>query len=94
MSMLDRFFEATECSPVTIILALGIVVLLWVVGKLYFRNTSLSNHIMESDKNNAVLMTELNANLDKIYKADETNADKVIVKIDNLHDYVKSTRKQ
>jgi len=82
MNILDKFFEATECSPITIILALGIVVLLWVVGKLWFRNTSLVNHIIEADKNNAVLATELNSNLDKIYKADEVNASGIIDKIE------------
>lgn len=83
MKLLDKFFEATECSPITIILALGIVVLLWVVGKLWFRNTSLVNHIMEADKNNAVLATELISNLDKIYKADEINARGIVDKIKN-----------
>jgi len=89
MSWTDKFFEATECSPITVILALGIVVLLWVVGKLYFRNTSLSNHIMESDTNNAVLMTELKSFLEKIYTADETNANKIMSKIENLKDHVR-----
>jgi len=93
MNLIDRFFEATECSPITIILALGIVVLLWIVGKLYFRNTSLANHIMEADKNNAVLMVELKSVLDKIFIADETNAEKIITKIDNLESHVKSRRK-
>lgn len=93
MNLIDRFFEATECSPITIILALGIVVLLWIVGKLYFRNTSLANHIMEADKNNAVLMVELKSVLDKIFIADETNAEKIITKIDNLESHVRSKRK-
>lgn len=93
MNLIDKFFEATECSPITIILALGIVVLLWIVGKLYFRNTSLANHIMEADKNNAVLMVELKSVLDKIFIADETNAEKIITKIDNLESHVKSRRK-
>ncbi len=93
MNLIDRFFEATECSPITIILALAIVVLLWIVGKLYFRNTSLANHIMEADKNNAVLMIELKSVLDKIFTADETNAEKIITKIDNLESHVKSRRK-
>jgi len=93
MNLIDRFFEATECSPITIILALGIVALLWIVGKLYFRNTSLANHIMEADKNNAVLMVELKSVLDKIFIADETNAEKIITKIDNLESHVRSKRK-
>ena len=93
MNLLDKFFAATECSPITIILALGIVVLLWVISKLYFRNTSLSNHIMESDKNNAVVMTELKSVLDKIFDADENNAEKIITKIDNLESHVKTRRK-
>ncbi len=93
MNLIDRFFEATECSPITIILALGIVVLLWIVGKLYFRNTSLANHIMEADKNNAVLMVELKSVLDKIFIADETNAEKIITKIDNLESHVRSKGK-
>lgn len=62
---------------------MGIVLLLWVVGKLWFRNTSLVNHIIEADKNNAVLATELVSNLDKIYKADEVNAKGIIDKINN-----------
>ena len=93
MNLIDRFFEATECSPITIILALGIVVLLWIVGKLYFRNTSLANHIMEADKNNAVLMVELKSVIDKVYTADETNAEKIITKIDNLESHVRSKGK-
>ena len=93
MNLIDRFFEATECSPITIILALAIVVLLWIVGKLYFRNTSLANHIMEADKNNAVLMVELKSVIDKVYTADETNAEKIITKIDNLESHVRSKGK-
>lgn len=92
MNMLDRFFEATRCSPITIILALGIVVLLWVVGKLWFRNTSLSNHVMEADKNNAVASVELMNLLDKILKDDEVNADKILTAIENLRRNVKNTR--
>ncbi len=93
MNLLDKFFAATECSPITIILALGIAALLWALAKLYFRNTSLSNHIMESDKNNAVMMSELKNVLDKIFAADENNAEKIITKIDNLESHVKTRRK-
>lgn len=91
--MLEKFFEATECSPITIILALGIVVLLWVVGKLYFRNTSLSNHIMESDKNNAVVSVELKGVLEKVLSDDRVNADKILTAIKTLNDNVKNSRK-
>jgi len=48
---------------------------------------------MEADKNNAVLMVELKSVLDKIFTADETNAEKIITKIDNLESHVKSRRK-
>lgn len=93
VGILDRFFEATECSPVTIILALGIVVLLWVAGKLYFRNTSLSNHIMESDKNNAIIMTEVKAMLENILDDDKNNADKILTSLDNIKDHVRNKNK-
>jgi len=93
MNLLDKFFAATECSPITIILALGIVVLLWWSGKLYFRNTSLSNHIMESDKNNAVVMTELKNAMDNILGDDKTNADKILTAIKNLKENVQNRRK-
>ncbi len=93
MSILDRFFEATECSPITIILALGIVVLLWVITKLYFRNTSLSNHIMEADKNNAVLAVELINLLNRILDDDKVNAEKILTAIKNLKEYVQNRRK-
>lgn len=93
MNLLDKFFAATECSPITIILALGIVVLMWWAGKLYFRNTSLSNHIMESDKNNAVVMTELKNAMDNILGDDKTNADKILTAIKNLKENVQNRRK-
>lgn len=87
----DRFLQATECSSVTVILGVLAVVLFLVVIKQYKRNTALSDHIMEADKNNAVLMVELNANIDKtnenlkkVYKHDETNTDKIIEKINNI----------
>ncbi len=84
IDLADRFLAATECSSVTVILGVLSVVLFLIVIKQYKRNTALSDHIMEADKNNAVLLTELNANLDKIYKADETNADKIITEIKHL----------
>ncbi len=93
MSILDRFFEATECSPITIILALVIVVLLWVITKLYFRNTSLSNHIMEADKNNAVSAVELINLLNRILDDDKVNAEKILTAIKNLKEYVQNRRK-
>lgn len=93
MNLLDKFFAATECSPITIILALGIVVLMWWAGKLYFRNTSLSNHIMESDKNNAVVMTELKNAMENILTDDKANATRILDKIENLKDHVQNRGK-
>lgn len=77
----EKFLAATECNAVTIILGVIAVVLFLVVIKQYKRNTALSDHIMQADKNNAVLMEVLNANLDKIYEHDKTNTDKIISEI-------------
>ncbi len=80
----EKFLAATECSSVTIILGVLSVVLSLVVIKQYKRNTALSDHIIESDKNNAVVMTELKNIMGNVLTDDKTNADKILTAIENL----------
>jgi len=80
----EKFLAATECSSVTIILGVLSVVLSVVVIKQYKRNTALSDHIIESDKNNAVVMTELKNIMGNVLTDDKTNADKILTAIENL----------
>jgi len=80
----EKFLAATECSSVTVILGVLAVVLSFVVIKQYKRNTALSDHIIESDKNNAVVMTELKNIMGNVLTDDKVNADKILTAIENL----------
>lgn len=82
--IVDKFLAATECSSVTVILGVLSVVLSLVVIKQYKRNTALSDHIIESDKNNAVVMTELKNIMGNVLTDDKVNADKILTAIENI----------
>ncbi len=80
----EKFLRATECNLISGLLGILFFGAIVVIIKQYKRNTALSDHIIESDKNNAVVMTELKNIMGNVLTDDKVNADKILTAIENL----------